>query len=80
MLFLFKSMYIIFIYYIFNKYYILSNLQIWRKDMTIDLLFKIAIFIVLLGVGIKVFKFLSGVVFKLAIVMVVLLFFVQLIK
>ena len=48
--------------------------------MTIDLLFKIAIFIVLLGVGIKLFKFLSGVVFKLAIVMVVLLFFVQLIK
>lgn len=48
--------------------------------MTIDLLFKIAVLIVLLGVGVKLFKFLSGVVFKIAIVIVVVLFFVQLIK
>ncbi|MBU5336612.1 hypothetical protein [Intestinibacter bartlettii] len=48
--------------------------------MTIDLLFKIALLIVAIGVGIKLLKFVSGVVFKLALVMVVVLFFVQLIR
>lgn len=48
--------------------------------MTIDLLFKIALLIVVIGVGIKLLKFVSGVVFKLALVMVVVLFFVQLIR
>ncbi len=48
--------------------------------MTIDLLFKIALLIVAAGVAIKLFKFVSGVVFKLALVMVVVLFFIQLIK
>ena len=71
-------------YYIINEYdsivYWLVYSDMEARNMTIDLLFKIAIFIVLLGVGIKLFKFLSGVVFKLALVMVVVLFFVQLIK
>ena len=41
--------------------------------MTIDMLFKIALLIVVCG-------FLSGVVFKVALVMVVVLLFVQLIR
>ena len=32
--------------------------------MTIDMLFKIALLIVVCGIGIKLLKFLSGVVFK----------------
>ena len=48
--------------------------------MTIDLLFKIALLIVVIGVGIKLLKFVSGVVFKLALVMVGVLCFVQLIR
>ena len=48
--------------------------------MTIDMLFKIALLIVVCGIGIKLLKFLSGVVFKVALVMVVVLLFVQLIR
>ena len=48
--------------------------------MTIELLFKIALLIVVAGIAIKLLKFVSGVVFKVALVMVVLLFFVQLLK
>ena len=50
------------------------------KDMTIDLLFRIALLIVVAGIAIKLLKFVSGVVFKVALVMVVVLFFIQLIK
>ena len=48
--------------------------------MTIDLLFRIAPLIVVAGIAIKLLKFVSGVVFKVALVMVVVLFFIQLIK
>ena len=48
--------------------------------MTIELLFKIALLIVVAGRAIKLLKFVSGVVFKVALVMVVVLFFVQLLK
>ena len=48
--------------------------------MTIDMLFKIALLIVVCGIGIKLLKFLSGVVFKVSLVMVVVLLFVQLIR
>ncbi|MDY5211621.1 hypothetical protein [Intestinibacter sp.] len=48
--------------------------------MTIELLFKIALLIVVAGIAIKLLKFVSGVVFKVALVMVVVLFFVQLLK
>ena len=48
--------------------------------MTIDMLFKIALLIVVCGIEIKLLKFLSGVVFKVALVMVVVLLFVQLIR
>ena len=48
--------------------------------MTIDLLFRIALLIVVAGIAIILLKFVSGVVFKVALVMVVVLFFIQLIK
>ena len=48
--------------------------------MTIELLFKIALLIVVAGIAIKLLKFVSGVVFKVALVMVVVLFFDQLLK
>ena len=48
--------------------------------MTIELLFKIALLIVVAGIAIKLLKFVSGVVFKVALVMVVVLFFVQILK
>ncbi|WP_199533637.1 hypothetical protein [Romboutsia maritimum] len=41
--------------------------------MDIDLLFKIVVLIVLLGITIKVIKLISGAVFKIALILFVLL-------
>lgn len=48
--------------------------------MTIDMLFKISLLIVVCGIGIKLFKLLSKIVFKFALIMVAILLFVQFIN
>lgn len=48
--------------------------------MTVDLLFKIALFIVVIGIAIKLLKIVSGLVFKIALIALIILFFIQIIK